>query len=146
MGTQDDKFQTDKREIDQVIQNNFEAYFQEVQKVMPQYMQSFTKLQENFLDTWKKTVNSSIQLNKEYVDNANIETSIPREYADIIQSVAEAYIKSRNIQNQVALSTLEVVSNNMKNNDNSFESVSTFNKQLLNYWANLYSKKNSSVM
>jgi hypothetical protein len=108
---------------------------------MPQYLQSFTTLRENFLSVWKKTINSSIQLQKEYAENANIQTTIPQEYAGIIQSMGEEFIKAKNIQNKVALSTLEVTNNNLKNQDISFESDAALNKQFLNYWANLYSKK-----
>jgi hypothetical protein len=93
------------------------------------------------LSAWKKTINSSIQLQKEYAENVNIKTTIPQEYASIIQSIGEEFIKAKNIQNKITLSTLEVTSNSLQNQDISFESDVTFNKQFLNYWANLYSKK-----
>ena len=141
MSTKNSESQIDKQDIGEVIKNNFDTYFQEAQKVMPQYMQSFTTLQESFLSAWRKTINSSIKLQKEYAEEANIETSIPQEYTNIIQSIGNEFITAKDVQNKSALSTLEVMSNNLKNQDDSFETVATFNKQFLNYWANLYSKK-----
>ena len=86
-------------------------------------------------------MDSSIQLQKEYAENANIETSIPKEYSKIIQSSDKECIKSNNLQNQITLLALEVLSNNLQNQNGSFESNVTFNNQFLNYWTNLYSKK-----
>ena len=139
MSTQSVASQTNELDVNEVLKKNFELYFQEVEKVMPQYLQSFTKLQDNFMHAWKKTVNSSIKLQQEYTKKANIETNIPQEYANIIQSIAEEYIKTKNVQNQTVLSALKVTSNNLKNQDNFFESVVEFNKKFLNYWANFYS-------
>ena len=139
MSTQSNESQTNELDINEVVKKHFELYFQEVEKVMPQYFQSFTKLQENFMSAWKKTVNSSIKLQQEYTKKANVETNIPQEYANIIQSIAEEYIKAKNIQNQTVLSALKVTGNNLQNHDNSFESVVEFNKKFLDYWANFYS-------
>jgi len=139
MSTQSDKSQTNELDINEVVKNNFELYFQEVEKVMPQYFQSFTKLQENFMSAWKKTVNSSIKSQQEYTKKANIETNIPQEYANILQSITEECIKAKNVQNQTVLSALKVVSNNLQNQDSSFESVSEFNRKFLDYWTNFYS-------
>jgi len=140
MSTQNDKSQKNELDINEVVKSNFELYFQEVEKVMPQYFQSFTKLQENFMGAWKKTVNSSIKLQQDYAKKANIETKIPQEYANMIQSVAEEYIKTKNVQNQTVLSALKVAGNNLQNQDSSFESVAEFNRKFLDFWANFYSK------
>lgn len=141
MNTQNNKSNTNKQDINEVMKGNFEAYFQEVEKIMPEYLQKFTKLQENFVDAWKKTINSSIALQKELSEKADIETNIPQEYGNIIQSIFEEYIKSKNIQNQTILSAIEITSNNLKNQDKSFESVAAFNKKFLDFWVNFYSKK-----
>lgn len=141
MSEKPNKSQENKQDVHDVIKKNFETYFQEVQKVMPQYHQSFTTLQENFLGAWKKTINSSIELQKEWAKNANIETNIPKEYANMIQSISEEYIKSKDIQNQFVLTTLETINNNVKNHHISFESAIEFNKKIFSYWTNLYSKK-----
>lgn len=130
-----------QQDINEVFKKNFNAYFQEIEKVMPQYLQAITKLQEEFLGAWKNTINSSIISQKDFAEKTDIETNIPQEAANIIQTIAEEYIKSKNIQNQTILSTLEMFGNNLKNNNNSFESVTEFNKQFLNFWADMYSKK-----
>ena len=140
MSTQSNKSQTNELDINELVKKNFELYFQEVEKEMPQYFQSFTKLQEDFMSTWKKTVNSSIKYQQEYAKKANIETNIPQEYANIIQSIVEECVKAKNIQNQTVLSTLKVTGNNLQNQDNSFELVAEFNKKFLDFWANYYSK------
>jgi hypothetical protein len=88
-----------------------------------------------------KIIDSSTNYKKNMQRIQSIETSIPKEYAERIQSIDEEYIKSNNLQNQITLWTLEVLSNNLQNEDGSFESNITFNKQFLNYWTNLYSKK-----
>ena len=55
---------------------------------MPKYLQLFTTPRE-FYGYLEKIIDSSIQLQKEYAENASIETSIPKEYAEIIQSIGK---------------------------------------------------------
>ena len=68
-----------------------------------------------FYECLEKIIDSSIQLQKAYAENASIETSIPKEYAEIIQSIGEEFIKSNNLQNQITLLVLKVLSNNLQN-------------------------------
>jgi len=107
---------------------------------MPQYLQSITKLQEEFLAAWKNTINSSIDFQKEFTEKNDIDTNIPQYAVDIIHNAAQEYIKSRNIQNQTILSALDTANNNFKNFKNSFKPFTEINKKLLDYWLSFYPK------
>lgn len=147
MSTEASKSQTSnpaqkQQDINEIFKTNFEKYFQEVEKVMPEYLQSFTTFQEEFLTAWKNTINSSIDLQKEFAEKNNIDTNIPQYAADIIQNTAEEYIKSKNIQNQTILAAIDTANNNFKNYKNSFEPFTQASKQFLDFWLGFYLKNN----
>ena len=129
-----------EQEIHKVFRESFEKYFHEVEKVMPQYLESMTKLQGEFLDAWKNTINKSLDFQKEYSKKANISTHIPQEAANIIYNIAEEYIKSKNIQNQVMLSAMDSVNTTLKDSKNTFEPFVELNKKVLDFWSDFYIK------
>jgi len=130
-----------EQDVHEVFKENFEKYFREVEKIMPQYLESMTKLQEEFLEAWKNTINKSLDFQKEYSEKANINTQIPQDAANIIYNVAEEYIKSKNFQNQVILSTMNSANATLKDSQNAFEPFMELNKKVLDFWSDFYIKK-----
>jgi len=130
-----------EKEIQDIFKESFEKYFHEVEKAMPQYLESMTKLQAEFLDAWQNTVNKSLEFQNKYAKKININTNIPQDAANIIYTISEEYIKSKNIQNQIVLSTLDSTYNNLKDSKNNFESFMEMNKKLLDFWHGFYIKK-----
>jgi len=129
-----------EQDVHEVFKENFEKYFREVEKIMPQYLESVTKLQEEFLEAWKNTINKSLDFQKEYSEKANINTQIPQDAANIIYNVAEEYIKSKNFQNQVILSTMNSANATLKDSQNAFEPFMELNKKVLDFWSDFYIK------
>ena len=107
---------------------------------MPQYLESMTKLQGEFLEAWENTINKSLDFQKEYSEKANINTQIPQEAANIIYNIAEEYLKSKNIQNQVILSTINSANTTLKDSKNAFEPFIELNKKVLDFWSDFYIK------
>jgi len=130
-----------EQDVHEVFKENFEKYFREVEKIMPQYLESMTKLQEEFLEAWKNTINKSLDFQKEYSEKANINTQIPQDAANIIYNIAEEYIKSKNFQNQVILSTMNSANATLKDSQNAFEPFMELNKKVLDFWSDFYIKK-----
>jgi len=135
------KSNNNQNDMNEVFRENFKKYFQEAEKTMPQYLQSFTKLQEEFLDAWKNTVETSLNFQKEYADKSNINTTIPEDAANVIYNMAEEYFKANNIQNRAILSALDSANNNFKNSKDTLEPLVEINKKILEFWSSLYSKK-----
>jgi len=129
-----------EQDVHEVFKENFEKYFREVEKIMPQYLESMTKLQEEFLEAWKNTINKSLDFQKEYSEKANINTQIPQDAANIIYNIAEEYIKSKNFQNQVILSTMNSANATLKDSQNAFEPFMELNKKVLDFWSDFYIK------
>lgn len=129
-----------EQDVHEVFKENFEKYFREVEKIMPQYLESVTKLQEEFLEAWKNTINKSLDFQKEYSEKANINTQIPQDAANIIYNIAEEYIKSKNFQNQVILSTMNSANATLKDSQNAFEPFMELNKKVLDFWSDFYIK------
>ena len=46
------------KDISQVYKRNVDRYFAEIEKTMPQYIQSMSNYQKTFFDTWKNTVDA----------------------------------------------------------------------------------------
>ena len=129
-----------EQDVHEVFKENFDKYFHEVEKIMPQYLESMTKLQGEFLEAWENTINRSLDFQKEYAEKANINTQIPQEAANIIYNIAEEYLKSKNIQNQVILSTINSANTTLKDSKNAFEPFIELNKKVLDFWSDFYIK------
>ena len=65
------------KEIFTVCKQNVDKYFNEVERSLPQYLQSITNLQQAYTAAWKNAIESSISLQQEFANKASINTNVP---------------------------------------------------------------------
>jgi len=90
-----------------------------LKRVIPQYHQSITNIQQEYINSCENFINTAIKLHTEYAKKTGITTTIPEVTQKIVQNAIEDFINVANIQNQVILATIDTAQQNLKTfNDN----------------------------
>ncbi len=95
------------KDVFSVYQQNVDKLFNGIKQSVPQYHQSITNVQQEYLQAYENIVDSTITLQKEYAKKAGIATTIPEATLKVIHDTTEEFVKAASIQNQVALATID---------------------------------------
>ncbi|MFQ5572829.1 MAG: hypothetical protein ACE5EJ_01110 [Nitrosopumilaceae archaeon] len=128
-------------DIYSVFQQSLDKYFKEIKENASTYLQSVSDLQQEIIESRKKNVESAISLQKAMADKLRVDTKVPENSLNIATAFAEQTTKAWNFQNQLMLTSLEILSKNIQAfNDNS-KTFSELNGKLISSWASIIKKK-----
>jgi len=97
-----------------VYNQSIENYFNSVKKTTAVYLQSVTDLQEKIIDSWHKSMNSAITLQKKFAHESNTSIKVPDATIKLINNLAAKEDKTQALQNKILLSSIEVIRQNIK--------------------------------
>ena len=122
------------KEIFAVCKQNVDRYFSEVERTLPQYLQSITNLQQEYTTDWKNTIESSISLQQELANKAGINTNVSPAFIKMINYAAEEWIKTKIIQNKTVLATIDGMQQYIKMFNDNARIFSELNESILQSW------------
>ena len=122
------------KEIFAVCKQNVDKYFSEVERSLPQYLQSITNLQQEYIASWKNTIESSISLQQEFANKAGINTNVSPAFIKLIDDATEEFIKIRIIQNKAILATIDATQQNVKVFNDNAKTFAELNENILQSW------------
>ncbi len=131
------------KDIFSVYQQNIDKLFNGIKQSVPQYHQSITNVQQEYLQAYENIVDSTITLQKEYVKKAGIATNIPEATLKVIHDTTEEFVKAASIQNQVALATIDETQQNIKTFNDNAKSFADLNRNILQSWISAFTTKNN---
>ncbi len=131
------------KDIFSVYQQNIDKLFNGIKQSVPQYHQSITNVQQEYLQAYENIVDSTITLQKEYVKKAGIATNIPEATLKVIHDTTEEFVKAASIQNQVALATIDATQQNIKTFNDNAKSFADLNRNILQSWISAFTTKNN---
>ena len=116
----------------------------EIAKYQPQYAQSISNLQQDYLQVTKETINSTFAIQKTWYRNTARNSFTPME-----GPYSEQYRKQSNeatsqafhvfdAANQLAIDSLNASRENIKLYSKTVETVTEYNANLANTWSNFY--------
>lgn len=130
-------------DIFSVYQKSIDAFFAGIEKSIPNYHQSITNLQQEWMQTCENTITSMISLQRELVDKAGINVAIPESMLKAIQHTNEEILTAYSTQTTLVLGAINATKENIKMfNDNASFFVD-MNKNIAKYWASLLSQRNT---
>jgi len=135
--------QGNSKDLFSVYQENVDKLFNGIKQSVPQYHQSITNVQQEYLQAYENAVDSSISLQKECVKKAGIASNIPEATLKVMQDTTEEFIKAASIQNQVALATIDATQQNIKTFNDNAKSFADLNKNILQSWISAFTTKNN---
>jgi spore coat polysaccharide biosynthesis protein SpsF (cytidylyltransferase family) len=131
------------KDVFSVYQQNVDKLFSGIKQSVPQYHQSITNVQQEYLQAYENIVDSTITLQKEYAKKAGIATNIPEATLKVIHDTTEEFVKAASIQNQVALATIDATQQNIKTFNDNAKSFADLNRNILQSWISAITTKNN---
>ncbi len=126
-----------------VYQENVDKIFSGIRHSVPQYHQSITNVQQEYLQAYENIVDSTITLQKEYAKKAGIATNIPQATLKVIHDTTEEFVKAASIQNQITLATIDATQQNIKTFNDNAKSFADLNRNILQSWISAFTTKNN---
>jgi hypothetical protein len=122
-------------------QENMDKMFNGIKQSVPQYHQSITNVQQEYLQAIENMMDSSIALQKEFVMKTGIVSDIPTSTLKVIDNATEEFVKASTIQNQIALATIDATQQNIKTFNDNAKSFVDLNKNILQSWISVFTTK-----
>jgi Na+/phosphate symporter len=120
-----------KENVFDVYKECINKYFKEVQRGTAEYLQSLTNLQQEIIQVRKNTADSVIEFQQKFAHGLKLNAKSPEPASNLFVNIGEQCRKAQDLQNQVLLTTVEVLRKNIKAfNDNS-SSFENLNKKVL---------------
>ena len=136
----------DTQDIYDTVKNNFLRSIDEIVKVQPQYSQSISNLQLDYIQTIKNTIQTTISAQKQLIGGLNIQLAAPNTELFTKQSneITNNAIRAVAINNELIINAFEAARENLKIYNRTVDSVTEFNTNVgLRYF--LYSSSSSGT-
>ena len=134
--------QGNSKDLFSAYQENVDKLFKGLRQSVPQYHQSITNVQQEYLQAFENVVDSTITLQKEYVKKSGITANIPETTLKIIHDTTEEFVRSGSLQNQMALATIDATQQNIKTFNDNAKSFADLNRSILQSWISAFTTKN----
>ncbi len=131
------------KDVFSVYEENVDKLFSGIRHSVPQYHQSITNVQQEYLQAYENIVDSTIALQKEYAKKAGITTDIPQATLKVIHDTTEEFVKIASIQNQMTLATMDATQQNIKTFNDNAKSFADLNRNILQSWISAFTTKNN---
>jgi hypothetical protein len=113
--------QKNPKDVFSAYQENVDRLFNGVKQSVPQYHQSITNVQQEY-----------------------IAADIPEATLKVIHDTTEEFVKAASIQNQIALATIDVTQQNIKTFNDNAKAFADLNRNILQSWISVFTTKNNN--
>ena len=141
--SKNETIKVNSKDIFSVYQENVDKMFNGVKQSVPQYHQSITNVQQEYLQAFENMVDSSIAIQKEFVIKAGIASDVPSTTLKVIDDTTEEFVKASSIQNQIVLASIDATQQNIKTFNDNAKSFVELNKNILQSWISAFTTKNN---
>ena len=141
--SKNETIKVNSKDIFSVYQENVDKMFNGVKQSVPQYHQSITNVQQEYLQAFENMVDSSIAIQKEFVIKAGIASDVPSTTLKVIDDTTEEFVKASSIQNQIVLVSIDATQQNIKTFNDNAKSFVELNKNILQSWISAFATKNN---
>jgi len=141
--SKNEQSQTNPKDAFSVYQQNVDKLFSSIKQSVPQYHQSITNVQQEFLQAYENMVDSSITLQKELIKKSGVSTAIPEAALKVMRDTTEEIVKAASIQNQMALATIDATQQNIKTFNDNAKSFAELNKNIMQSWISTFATQNN---
>lgn len=136
----DSKGITEEQNIYDTIKENFIRTVDEWAKIQPQYSQSISNLQLDFIQTIKNTIQNAISSHKQITGVWNYTASTP--YLDHFtkqsNDITNNIIRTALINNQLTITAFDAARENLKIYNRTIETVTDYNNDVAKAWNSFF--------
>jgi hypothetical protein len=128
-------------EVYDTVRENAIKVIDEMVKVQPQYTQSISNLQLDYIQTVKNTIQTVFSVPKQLAGNSNID--LPGTFTEQFTRQANEYtgnlIRAVGTNNQLTINALDAARENVKIYSRTVDAITEFNTNVVKAWTSLYS-------
>ena len=130
------------KDVFAIFAQSFDKIHNNVEKATPQYLQSYTNLQQEYLAAWSKYIHSVISVQQKYANKIGVNTQTPEAATKVANSFTDEVVKAFDVQNKIVQTALDAARQNVKTiNDNS-TAFAELNQNIINSWITAWNKQN----
>lgn len=141
--SKNEQTQGNPKDVFSVYQQNTDKIFNTVKQSVPQYHQSITNVQQEYLKSIENNVENFIELQKEYAKKAGLSTNIPEASLKVIRDTNEEFVKVATIGNQITLAAIDATQQNIKTFNDNAKSFADLNRNILQSWISAFTTRNN---
>ncbi len=131
------------KDVFSVYQQNVDKFFTNVKQSVPQYHQSITNVQQEYLQAYENIVDSSFTMQKEFASKSGISANIPEATLKAIRDTTDEFVKAASMQNQIVLATIDATQQNIKTFNDNAKSFADLNRNVLQSWISAFTAHNN---
>ena len=128
---------TEAANVYDAVTQNYTRILDEITKAQPQYTQSVSNLQLDYIAAAKNTIQNMVSAQKQLASNGNVPMVTPP-YADefVKQSneITENIVRAVRINNQLTVNAINAAAENFRTLNRTIESVTEFNTSAAKAW------------
>lgn len=121
---------------------NVQKYFENVSKIVPQYFQSVTQLQQECSKSCEKTIDASISIQQEVAKKNGFSTEIPDAMKTTFVDISKQIVQASSVQNQIAKTTIDATVQNIKTFNDNINAFADLNKNIIQSWITPFTLRN----
>ncbi len=141
--SKNEQSQNNPKDAFSTYQENVDKVFTSIKQSVPQYHQSITNVQQEYLQAYENMVDSSITLQKEFAKKSGFAANIPETTLKVMRDTTEEFVKAASIQNQIALATIDATQQNIKTFNDNAKSFADLNKNIMQSWISAFTTRNN---
>jgi hypothetical protein len=143
----------DRPDMYNILNENFTRALNEIAKFQPQYFQSISNLQLDFIQTTKNTIQNIMSAQKQMASNNNIRNrfwNIPplsppilymEQFARQLNEFTNNTIRVCNLNNQFTITILDAIRENLNIYNRATDELSKYNTNMVKAWNSFFSAK-----
>ena len=128
------------KDIFDVCRVSFEKVRGHVEKVTPQYLQSFSNLQQEYFGAWTNFVNSALATQQQYANKMGINSNINEPITRVVQDSTDEIIKAFDVQNKIVQTALDATKQNLRTINENATAFAELNHNIFNSWLSTWTK------
>ena len=134
---------TEVRDVYDTMRDNFIRTVDEIAKVQPQYSQSISNLQLDYIQTTKNMIQTAFSMQKQLASSVNSPQTLP--YGDLYarqsNEMTNNAIRSVGINNQLTINALDAARENLKIYNRTIDAVTDFSTNVTKAWTSFFAQQ-----
>ena len=130
------------RDVFGEINQNFIKVYNSLEKSNPQYLQSFTNLQQECLGAWKNIGESILMLQHKYTTKSGLNINSSDVTNKAIREVTDEMIKIFDVQNKISFTILDTMKQNVKTLNDNASAFANLTQNIINVYQSSWATRN----
>ena len=130
-----------ENDVFSTVEGTVQEQVKSAEKSFPNYQTSVTSLQQEYTEAFQNIVDSTITLQREFANKTGINTALPEATESAVNKTNEQISKVQDVQNKVALATIDVTRQNIKTFNENAKAFSDLNKSVMQSWITAFTPR-----